>query len=145
MNLNLDETAWTIAEGQTSEYNFEIRFREFKENPPTAEYGQRLNIFWEFRNPLANGFPDKDELEKLHEFENRLIDAVEHDEFSIMSLVLTGNGQREFVFHTPDPQKFINRLTQIPQEEDAYPIEINLNEDLEWKYYYDEITNIKNA
>ena len=145
MNVNLEETAWAIAKGNTTEYEFEIRFRQFNEKPPTNNYIQRLNIFWKFSSSLDNGFPDENELKKLHSFENRLIDAVEHDEFSIMSMVLTGNTQREFVFHTADPQEFVNRLSQMPQENDAYPIEINLNEDPEWDYYYNEISNIKNA
>ena len=132
MNLNLDETAWTIAEGETPEYMFHIRFRQFAEPPPTNDYKQRLNIFWECSATLDNGFPDEGELKHLHEFENRLIDAVENDEFAIMSMVLTGNGTREFVFHTPDPQEFVHRLSQMPQEQDAYPIEIHVNEDAEW-------------
>ena len=81
---------------------------------------------------LEDGFPTKDELEKVHAFEDRLIEAVEHDEFAILSIVLTGNGQREFVFYTVDPQEFINRLTNMPQEEERYPIEIHCNEDPEW-------------
>ncbi|MER2495365.1 DUF695 domain-containing protein [Vibrio neptunius] len=145
MSLNLEETAWAIAQGRTLEYKFEIRFRQFKEKPPTTEYGQRLNIFWEMSDVLSNGFPHKSELDKLHDFENRLIEVVENDEFSIMSMVLTGNGEREFVFHTPDPQEFVSRLSSMPQEQVPYPIQINLNEDLEWNYYFDEIGNIEGA
>ena len=48
-------------------------------------------------------------------------------------------------FHTPDPQEFINRLTNMPQESNAYPIEINCNEDPNWVYYYDEVEGIVGA
>ena len=145
MSLNLEEISWTIAKGATDEYEFEIRFRQFENDLPTQEYSQRLNIFWSMDEFFENGFPNEAELEKLHVFENRLIEAVEDDEFSIMSMVLTGNGCREFVFHTPNPQEFINRLTNMPQESDAYPIEINCNEDPNWVYYYDEVGSIEGA
>ena len=143
MSLKLDELAWTVAEGETEDYVFQIRFRHFPENLVTTEYPHRLNIFWKMSEILDNGFPDKTELDKLHTFEDRLIDAVEFDEFSIMSMVLTGDGQREFVFHTPDPPEFIKRLIDMPQEEEKYPIEIHSNEDKEWYYYFNELNNIE--
>lgn len=59
-----------------------------------------------------------------------------------MFVVLTGNGQREFVFHTSDPQAFIQRLIDMPQEEDAYPLEIHNDEDQEWDYYYNELQHM---
>jgi hypothetical protein len=90
-----------------------------------------------------NGFPTEDEREKLHHFENRLVCAVEEDEFSLLSMVITGNGQREFVFHTSDPQEFIGRLTNMPQEEKPYPIEIHCHEDEYWTYYFNEINRYK--
>ncbi|MFW5427086.1 MAG: DUF695 domain-containing protein [Methylophagaceae bacterium] len=145
MSLNLDSLGWSVAEGATDEYDFQVRFRRFVEKPPTTEYNQRLNIFWTMKDPLDTGFANKSELDKLHDFENRLIDAVENDEFSIMTMVLTGRGEREFVFYTSDPQKFLERLTNMPQEQEPYPLEIQCNEDPEWEYYYDEIGTIKNV
>jgi hypothetical protein len=118
---------------------------QFTTQPKSSSYEQRLNIFWNMNETLPNGFPDEAELSRLHDFENRLIDAVETDEFSIMSMVLTGNGEREFVFHTPDPQEFVTRLSGMPQEGEPYPIEINCNEDPEWEYYYNELSAIKSA
>lgn len=145
MSLKLEETGWIIVEGHTEEYRYEIRFRAFSEKPITEHYGQRLNIFWEMSEYFENGFPSEAELDKLHGFEDRLINAVESDEFSIMSMVLTGNGEREFVFHTPDPQEFVRRLTNMHQEVERYPIQINLNEDSTWAYYYDELAKVENA
>ncbi len=145
MQLNLNETGWVVIEGAANEYTFQTRFREFSAKPETTEYPQRLNIFWNMTESQEDGFPTKKELEILHTFENRLITAVEHDEFSIMSMVLTGNGTREFVFHTPNPQEFIRRLTEMPQEKDRYPIEINLNADPTWDYYYDHLNSAKQA
>ena len=145
MSLQLDELAWTIAEGSTEEYQFEVRIRHFNDKLNTLNYPQRLNIFWNMEETFDNGYPNKEELNKLHTFEDRLIEAVEHDEFAIMSVVLTGNGQREFVFHTSDPQTFIQRLIDMPQEENPYPLEIHNDEDSKWGYYYNELQHIPKA
>jgi len=139
MSSNLDELGWSVVEGKTNDYIFKNRFRQFPKNFNTKKYPQRLNIFWTMDEIFENGFPTENELEKLHNFENRLVFSVEEDEFSVLSMVLTGNGQREFVFHTPNPQEFIERLSNMPQEEKPYPIEIHCNEDEYWAYYFDEI------
>ncbi len=49
-------------------------------------------------------------------------------------MVLTGGGQREYVFHTVDPSGFVQRLTEMPQEEERYPIAIYRYADPEWSY-----------
>lgn len=58
-------------------------------------------------------------------------------------MVLTGRSEREFVFYTSDPQEFVQRLSQMPQNEDRYPIEIHAIEDQDWKYYENEVQNVR--
>ena len=142
MNIDLEQLSWSVAEGHTQEYKFQNRFRHFPEEINKTSYSTRLNIFWNMEECYEDGSPTKEELSKLHTFEDRIIEAVESDCFSILSMVITGNGTREFVFHTPDPQEFINRLTNMPQEEDPYPLEIHSNEDEEWEYYYNEVEHL---
>lgn len=143
MDLDLEQLPWSVAEGATDEYEFQIRFRKFPESINTKAYPIRLNIFWQMDECFENGYPTEEELKRVHTFENRIVDAVEHDNFSIMSIVLTGNGQREFVFHTSDSHEFIDRLTNMPQEDDPYPLEIHSNDDEEWEYYFDELNQIE--
>lgn len=117
MKLNLEELAWSVAEGKTEAYTFRNRFRHFLSSLETKNFPIRLNIFWNLENKDIDGNSIKDDLEKVHTFEDRIVEAVEGDEFSILSMVLTGNGQREFVFHTSAPNEFLQRLTNMPQEE----------------------------
>lgn len=145
MTLELEKTEWSIARGQTEEYEFDVRFRTFHIKPLVEAYGTRLNIFWKASEVFDNGYPKESELELMHEFENYLVDAVEYDEFSIMPLVLTGNGEREFVFYTKDSSEFINRITNMPQKEEPYPIEIHASDDPGWSYYHEEVDGITGA
>ena len=85
--------------------------------------------------PDHEGLATKEELEKLHSFENRLVDAVELDESAVLAAVLTGRNEREFVFFAKEPKDFVRRLTEMPQEKDRYPIQIRLNQDPSWSYF----------
>jgi hypothetical protein len=60
-----------------------------------------------------------------------------------MSMVLTGNRQREFVFHTNNQNEFIKRLINMPQNKDRYPLKIESTKDTHWDYYYNNFNNIE--
>jgi hypothetical protein len=70
----------------------------------------------------------------MGEFEDRLVAATESDAQSVLSLVVTGKNQREYVFHTKSTEEFLQRLTEMPQETEPYPIEIHHTADAEWEY-----------
>lgn len=125
---------WVGAEGEFEGRPLLVRFRQFPTTFNKASYPSRLNIFWKMREPEEWGLPTQFEMERLEAFENRLVEAVESDNHSILSVVLTCNGQREFVFHTSNPEGFLQRLTAMPQEQERYPIEIYHAEDPEWEY-----------
>lgn len=135
--MNADEDSWTLLEGTHDGKPVLIRARQFLSGIDKGSYPVRLNIFWQMRTPDANGLASTSESAALEVFEERLVRAVDHDSQSVLSLVLTGHGQREFVFHTADSSEFVRRLTQMPQEPERYPIEIRSHEDPEWEYDHD--------
>lgn len=145
MSLASDNDSWTIAEGHTGEYPFQVRFRTMPTDFPRSNFPHRLNIFWSMGEPNGQGYASKDELVRLHAFEDRLVEAVEPDNFSILSVVLTGRSEREFVFYTPNPQEFVQRLSEMPQDEGRYPIEIYASDDANWEYYENEVQNVRDA
>ncbi len=130
-----DDAAWAIAEGHTGEYPFQLRFRRMPLGFPRGDYPKRLNIFWSMAAPDDEGLATEAELAAMHVFEDRLIPAVEQDESAWLVAVLTGRSEREFVFQVADPDLFLRRLTEMPQEAERYPIELNLADDPEWAYY----------
>jgi hypothetical protein len=87
--------------------------------------------------PDVNGLATDEEHERLSAFENRLVNAVEHDDHSVLLAALTGGGEKEFLFHTADVPGFLARLTNMPQEAERYPITIQGEHDPEWHYYDD--------
>lgn len=132
-----DNAAWTISEGHTGEYPFYIRYRQMSPGLPRDEFPKRLNVFWAMALPDENGFPCPDEAKFLETFESRLIAAVEQDASAWLVAVITGRAEREFVFYLQQPQRFLQHLTDMPQEIDRYPIEIHCQDDPDWSYFDD--------
>jgi len=141
--MDFDEIPWSIAEGFHDGMPLLTRFRNFEQAFPRDRYPQRLNIFWRFLNPAHNGLPSTADSSKAEVFEDRLVEAVENDNQSILSMVLTGKGQREYVFHASDTGEFLRRLSGMPQERDRYPIEINSSSDAKWEYVDRVLEDVK--
>jgi len=133
--MNFELLEWAGAEGELNTRPLLIRFREFPKGFPKSNYPQRLNIFWKMSEPDENGLPTDEEFSRLAAFEDRLINAVEHDEHSILVAALTCNGAKEFVFQTADAPGFMERLTRMPQEKERYPITIQEYDDVDWSYF----------
>lgn len=137
--MTLESITWALWDGEYNSQPLLIRFREFPEDFSKSKYPQRLNIFWKMSAVDQNGLPADVEFEKLSTFEDRLVDAVEHDEHSVLTGVLTCNGEREYIFHTADVPGFLERLTHMAQEEERYPITIQKYDDPDWVYFEDMI------
>ncbi|MGI8897440.1 MAG: DUF695 domain-containing protein [Pyrinomonadaceae bacterium] len=134
-NMDFDSITSALAEGEHEGHPLLIRFREFPDNFPRGSYPDRLNLFWQMLEVDENGWHNELEFERLRAFEDRLVEAVERDGQSILSVVLTCNNEKEFVFHTADEAIFLGRLTNMPQEQERYPLTILRNTDPEWNYF----------
>lgn len=85
--------------------------------------------------PLSISAATQPELGQLQTFEDRLVKALEVNDFSVLTMVLTGNGEREFVFYARDQKEFVRRLSQMPQETVRY--------DARWDYFEQEVEEYK--
>jgi hypothetical protein len=132
--VSLDSLPWTLIEASKKEYTILVRHRQFPDGFPKGDFPHRLNIFWEMSNESPSGMPDTAESERMRVFEDRLVEAMEFDQQSVLSMVLTGKGEREYVFYTRSSDEFLRRLTAISQETERYPIELHYTEDSTWDY-----------
>jgi hypothetical protein len=132
--MTLNSVPWTVAKAIHDGKPIVVRFREFPATFMRETYPHRLNLFWRLRTVSDDQLPDDDESTLLKLFEDRLVEAVEPDGFGVLSTVLTGRGQREYVIHVKNPDEFGGRLTAMPQERTRYPIEILSYEDAAWTY-----------
>ena len=138
-----DEFGWAIAEGKTAAYPFQLRFRRFPSDYSRSQFPVRLNVFWAMAGPDASGLATPNDIKLMHTFENRIVEATESDGVAVLAMVLTGRGEREFVFFVRSGNDFLQRLTQMPQEEVRYPITIQSGRDPAWEYYDNETRNLQ--
>jgi hypothetical protein len=130
-----DSSTWVLAKAERSGRPLLIRFRQFPNGLPEATYPKRISIFWTMSDPDVTGLPTDDEFDRLATFKDRLIAALEHDEHSILTLVLSHNGENEFIFYTADVAGFFERLTSISRLEEHYPTSTRQAADPDWSYF----------
>ena len=133
--MDFESIGWTGAEGWNGDHPLLLRFRNFDEAFPKGRYPIRLNVLWQMVESDVNGWATEAEFQKISTFEDRLVEAVEQDNQSILTVVLTYDGKKEFVFQSQDEETFLDRLIKMPQEAERYPIAINKNLDAEWDYF----------
>jgi Family of unknown function (DUF695) len=132
--MEFESLARALAEGEFDGHPLLIRFRSFPQDFERTAFPERINVCWAMSDPDKQGLATPEEAMQLEAFEDRLVEAVESDQHSVLSVVLTCEGKREFVFHTADVAGFLQRLTDMPQEDLRYPIELHHSEDAEWEY-----------
>lgn len=130
---------WAVAEGMHENVPLTIRFRnEFQKKPDVSEHPYLIQVTWSYVGG-DSGMPDNLTNEKMGIFEDRLTNTVETDMSAVLAAVITNDGKREWVFYASDVQEFANRMTQMPQEKERYPIELTTEQDPEWKFLYGQI------
>jgi len=129
------ELGWAVAEGQTDAYPFQVRYRCFLPDFPRSDYPIRLNVFWEMAHPLENGLASSADIPIMQAFEDKMVHALEPNGTGILTAILTGRGEREFIFQTRSIEDFSNCLHAIPQEAQPFPIKIFSSDDPDWKYF----------
>jgi hypothetical protein len=134
VDTDFDSFSWSVGTANQDGRPLVIRFRQIPNTFNKQLYPYRLNLFWRMNASTQAGLPDESESEKLEQFEDRLIESVEPDAFAILAVVLTGGGEREFVFHSKDRAGFVDRLTHMPQEQERYPLDIQAYHDPAWDY-----------
>ncbi|MDX2220865.1 MAG: DUF695 domain-containing protein [Burkholderiales bacterium] len=130
---------WSVAEGEHKNKPLVIRYRgEFRKKPDLSAYPRLVRVVWSFdANP--SGMPSTSTSQQMSVFEDRLVAAVEPSQTSVLVAVITNSGQREWLFYTSDVAKFGQRLTDMPQEKERYPIAISSESDPAWNALYNDI------
>lgn len=133
--MDFDAIGWLAAEGDFNGNPVWTRHRTFDTRFPKQRYPIMIRVYWRMSQPAADGLLTPTELEAVQAFEDRLVDAVESDNHSVLSMVITMDGYRTFLFHTADVAGFLERLGEMPQEGTPYPIELERVDDPEWEYF----------
>lgn len=139
----LRKDRWTGVEGKNDIGPFLLRYRTPVLAPPdTKGYGRVLKIVWPYTDENTGAMPSDEDSEQMAEFENRFCEAVERDATAILTAVLTFDGARQWVFYTGSVQECGERLNNMPQNDEAYPLELTTEQDPDWRYLREEILKV---
>jgi hypothetical protein len=136
----LQHDAWAASDGETDGGPFILRFRTpVMEAGETEGHPRLVVVCWPYAPDGAGAMPDDTTSSAMGVFEDRICAAWECDCLAVLAAVLTFDGARQWVWYTHNVDECGKRLNDMPQEVDAYPIELTTEEDPDWNYLRDQI------
>jgi len=135
----IDNDQWAVSEGTHNDLPLMVRFRnKLEPEINISNHPQLMQIYWNY-SEHNSGMPSKKDSGEMETFENRLVNALENDLTGILTAVITTNGFREWVYYTTSIDAFAEKLHNMPQENEPYPIEIETDNDSGWEYFFNHV------
>jgi hypothetical protein len=132
--MDLKSIPWVLAKGTQDGHSLMMRYRQFSRDFPKREYPVRINMVCDVKEQTPLGLPTRNEYQRLGEFEEHLMNTVEDDEGSVLAMVITSSGKREFIFQTSDAESFKQRLSDVYELDKDYHLDVMQSEDDDWAY-----------
>lgn len=130
------ESNWTMATGEDDGKPLIFRIRNRAPSFATsATFPHLLALTWQFDPTSNNGLPLSDALERMLELENVLEPAFANARQAFLTVVVTGNGVREWQWYAKDPDEIMKLVNEVLGEKDPFPIEICFQDDPNWMGY----------
>lgn len=128
---------WAVSMGQSLDFPIIIRIRSKLDSVKgKKKFPHMIRMVWNFKTSGQSGMPSKAESSELSELEEHFENCFERDLQSVLTVVVTKSGLREWYFYTDKIEEFMERLRFVPHE-NQNPIEIYFTSDENWKYYED--------
>jgi hypothetical protein len=130
------EDLWSIATAQDGDKPLILRIRN--QAPSFAQkltFPHLMAVSWQYDSPNDMGMPSADVTEGMGQFEDLVDTALENAHQAFLSLIITGNGFRQWHWYARDPQATMDLVNKALAECDLLPIEITFQEDPEWGAY----------
>ncbi len=98
-------------------------------------YDHRLIVTIPFHNPMPNGLPTSEEYSVVADLGDRLSDALQQEQQSLLAMTITTQGRRDLVLYTVDPRAALQRLEALRATVDTHRIEPTIERDSYWGLY----------
>ena len=127
------EELWSVAQGEKNGQPLLIRFRnEPPQGVDAKAYPLLLSCTWSYRANGA-GMPDAKELERMTRFEEAVESALEGSQSGYLMVVLTGNGDRDWLFYSRGEEESMRQVNQGLKGHPVYPVEFSAQRDPQWR------------
>ena len=101
---------WSIA---TGEDNGKVVIFRIRTQAPAfatkAAFPHLLAVTWQFESPNDQGMPSSEDAERMSELEDLLKAGLEDVRQAFLTVIVTGNGVREWQWYACDPKKLMEQ------------------------------------
>lgn len=134
-NLKLNDT-WFGGESKNNGKQVILRGRQHLKNFIDSKlYNDQIEIVWSLERKTENGIPTLDENFFMGKVEDALLNNLEADLQSILTIAHTNNNVRSWIFYTKSVPEFLKRLNDVLSNFDKIPIQISNEKDEGWELY----------
>jgi Family of unknown function (DUF695) len=135
-SLSADVLQWATATSKQEGTGRAIVFRyakEFRKGFQMGALPERIIVVWKYKSEA--GMPSVEERKSMDRMEDLIAPLVDTAGMSVLSLVSTGEGIREWIFYTKSEQYFFEELNSALATQPRFPIEIHAASDPTWETY----------
>ena len=103
----------------------------------SGQYIEHIEFVWAMETQTENGIPTPEEHLLMGKVEDALIEDLESDLQSVLTIVYTHDNIRSWVFYTKSVSEFLKRINKTLSPFKKLPIEITNEKDADWNLYTD--------
>src|SRR5579872_4638821 len=130
-----DDT-WSMATGDDDGTPLIFRVRN---NPPAFatkdSFRHLLAVTWEYEPDNEQGMPSRDVIERMAQFEDLLTPAFEDVRQAFLTVVVTGNGAREWQWYARNDDQTMELVNEALGEYETFPVQFSFQDDPAWEGY----------
>lgn len=105
---------------------------KFRDNPKMSI---RVEVTWPYGEGDGAGMPDDATARMMDEAHGRLLGAFDRDPVAVMTGVITGDGERTWIFYTLSTHIFGRKLNEALAEMPVLPLTVYCENDPGWEQF----------
>ena len=82
-----------------------------------------------------SGMPAQKQVERMQLFEDLLRSALEGPGQAYLTVIVTGNGVREWQWYSRDPAETMALVNKALSNHDPFPVQFSVQDDPDWQAY----------
>jgi hypothetical protein len=130
------EDSWSVDTGEDDGKPLIFRIRN---KPPSfaqkKTFPHLLAVSWQYESPNEQGMPSQDVAEHMSQLEDLLEPAFEGARQAFLSVIVTGNGVREWQWYARTCEEVMELVNETLGQLEPFPVEFSFQDDPEWEGY----------
>lgn len=129
-----NEDQWTVATAQDGDMPLIFRIRSVSGRLNRSDYPNMIAISWPYE-PQEMGMPSPETKTSMDLLEDLLTRPLESGANALLTVVVTGNGVREWQWYTRSQEETMSRVNSALAGQPPFPVEFSVQHDPGWQAY----------